>query len=75
MFTGHLIYYLAGNLAAACTPSSGMGCFPCCGVTGSTTAVAESGNAALGGAVLIIVIAVLVSSISRKMGGGKGGKK
>jgi hypothetical protein len=62
-----LIYYLA----AACTPDNGMGCFPCCGVTSSTTGVQQSGSAALGGAVLIGVGALFWLLLTRKSGGGR----
>lgn len=64
-------YYLAGQLAAACTPNQGMGCFPCCGVTSSTGAVQQSGHAALGAAVLILLGALVFRALLRKGGGGK----
>lgn len=68
--TTHLLFALAGNLAAACTPDNGWGCFPCCGVTPTTTGVAQSGNAGLGAAALILVGVVLWKLLTRKSGGG-----
>src|SRR5262249_60210201 len=61
MYSTHLLFILAGNVAAACTPDSGMGCFPCCGVTSSTTTVDQSGSAALGAAVLCVAVLLLRS--------------
>jgi hypothetical protein len=65
----HLLTVLAATVAT-CTPDSGMGCFPCCGVTSTTTAVQQSGSAGLGAAVLIVVGALLWRLLTRKSGGG-----
>jgi hypothetical protein len=53
----------------ACTPYQGMGCYPCCGVTGSTTGLQQSGNAGLGAAVLLGIGALVWAVIKSKTGG------
>jgi hypothetical protein len=68
--TTHLLFALAGNLAS-CTPDSGMGCFPCCGVTSTTTSVQQSGSVGLGAAVMIGVVALLWAMLKRSGGGGR----
>ena len=65
----HLFHVLAAA-AASCTPDSGMGCFPCCGVTDSTTAVQQSGNASLGAAAIIVFVVVVWRILVGKSGGG-----
>jgi hypothetical protein len=58
LYAADALTAVAGNLAA-CTPDGGMGCFPCCGVTSTTTAVQQSGSAGLGAAALILIGLVL----------------
>jgi hypothetical protein len=61
---------LTGNLAEACIPNGGMGCYPCCGVTSTTTAVAQSGSAGLGAAALLLVGVLLWKLLTGKSGRG-----
>lgn len=58
---------ILGGLLATCTPDSGMGCFPCCGVTPDNSgAVHQSGSAGLGAAALILVGVVVWNVLKRR---------